>query len=105
MKWKKSDQSIYSQLFCFAMFVVDLIVGVDHLCERNTNAFFKIGMSFVWLFAGLKGRNIWVDWLGWIIFLEIRLFRPVVFHKVKLRAYNEQAKRYFGACFLRVPYG
>ena len=67
MKWKKSDQSIYSQLFCFAMFVVDLIVGVAHLCERNTNAFFKIGMSFVWLFAGLKGRNIWVDWLGWII--------------------------------------
>lgn len=76
MKWKKSTQSIYSQLFCFAMFVVDLIAGIDYLYEKNTNAFFKIGMSFFWLFAGLKGRNMCVDWIGriiWAIFLLLQI--------------------------------
>ena len=53
--------------FCFAMFVIDLIAGINYLYERNSNAFFNVGMSFVWLFAALKGRNIWVDRLGWII--------------------------------------
>ena len=67
MEWKKSSQNIYLQLFCFAMFVIDLIAGINYLYERNSNAFFNVGMSFVWLFAALKGRNIWVvgvDYMG-----------------------------------------
>ena len=55
MEWKKSSQNIYLQLFCFAMFVIDLIAGINYLYERNRNAFFNVRMSFVWLFA----------WIGW----------------------------------------
>ena len=78
MEWKKSSQNIYLQLFCFAMFVIDLIAGINYLYERNSNAFFNVGMSFVWLFAALKGRNIWVDRLGWITvnFLAVKWPEP-----------------------------
>ncbi len=57
------------------MFVIDLIAGINYLYERNSNAFFNVGMSFVWLFAALKGRNIWVDRLGWIIWGIFLLLR------------------------------
>lgn len=75
MEWKKSNQSIYSQLFCFAMFVVDLVEGINQLSERNTSTFFNIGMSTFWLFAGLKGRNVWVDRIGWIVWGIFLLFQ------------------------------
>lgn len=31
MNIKKSSQNIYLQLFCFEMFVIDLIVGINYL--------------------------------------------------------------------------
>ena len=58
MEWKKSSQNIYLQLFCFAMFVIYLIAGINYLYERNSNAFFNVGKSYVSLFASLKVRII-----------------------------------------------
>lgn len=75
MKQKTDNQNLYLRILCLAMAIIDFVVGIQHLYDKDSNALFKTGMAFFWLFGALKGLNLWIDRIGWIIWIAFFLLQ------------------------------